>query len=478
MMKKVLKKRGRKKKLYSVRIRLNGTVFGRCKYIPKKRRRRSRNGRVHRPAHESDVCPRCLKIFNVRGLGPHLAHCKVVRPGMNINVPVKNTVVQKKENVKTVKTVKPVKKTVSKKKTNAGTSIKVLVLFERGWWHATVSREGVLFAATGNVVSCYGSHLTVRYTMDGSVEDILREDISTRVRSSEDNLDVTVLYDRRWYKAKIPRCNVCIQNGNSMVTCKAGYDDVAVCYDVDSSVERVPRDEVTDRIRLVEENNVDDDDIQKEATESIIKRILSADQVDVTTLFDDENDGGDDTRDEIRIESATERSKQRFKSGKYVRYHSVRGKSSLSFPLGRIPSVFRHHPVPTSQKASQDNTIVMRLSVRVNDSDRFGFLLNVTSAMLHDFSVSQIVSRIFQVHGNHFPKEMSSDRCTLCFARQVWNRNDLLRNVVPSNLGSCSGLTVTLKETSSTTKSKDEDKNFIANDATWNSYLRDRGLVF
>ena len=177
-----------------------------------------------------------------------------------------------------------------------------------------------------------------------------------------------------------------------MVTCKAGYDDVAVCYDVDSSVERVPRDEVTDRIRLVEENNVDDDDIQKEATESIIKRILSADQVDVTTLFDDENDGGDDTRDEIRIESATERSKQRFKSGKYVRQVYER---DLSFPLGRIPSVFRHHPVPTSQKASQDNTIVMRLSVRVNDSDRFGFLLNVTSACFMIFPYL-IVSRIFQ----------------------------------------------------------------------------------
>ena len=103
----------------------------------------------------------------------------------------------------------------------------------------------------------------------------------------------------------------------------------------------------------------------------------------------------------------------------------------------------------------------MKLSVRVNDGDRFGYLLNVTSAMLHDFSVSQIVSRIFQVHGNHLPKEMSSDRCTLCFARQVWNRNDLLRNVVPSNLGSCSGLTVTLKETSSTTKSKDEDNVVI-----------------
>ena len=34
-----------------------------------------------------------------------------------------------------------------------------------------------------------------------------------------------------------------------MVTCKAGYDDVAVCYDVDSSG-AVPQDEVTDRIRL------------------------------------------------------------------------------------------------------------------------------------------------------------------------------------------------------------------------------------
>ena len=32
-------------------------------------------------------------------------------------------------------------------------------------------REGVIFDATGNVVSCYGSHLTVRYTMD-NVEDI------------------------------------------------------------------------------------------------------------------------------------------------------------------------------------------------------------------------------------------------------------------------------------------------------------------
>ena len=58
---------------------------------------------------------------------------------MNINVPVKNTVVQKKENVKTVKTVKPVKKTVSKKKANVE-PIKVLVLFERGWWHAAVSK--------------------------------------------------------------------------------------------------------------------------------------------------------------------------------------------------------------------------------------------------------------------------------------------------------------------------------------------------
>ena len=75
--------------------------------------------------------------------------------------------------------------------------------------------------------------------------------------------------------------------------------------------------------------------------------------------------------------------------------------------------------------------------------------------MLHDFSVSQIVSRIFQVHGNLLPKEMSSDRCTLCFAHQVWNCNDLLRNVVPSsNLGSCPTLNVTLKET---TKSKVED---------------------
>ena len=114
-MKKVLKKRGRKKKLYSVRIRLNGTVFGRCKYIPKKRRRHSRNGRVHRPAHESDVCPRCLKIFNVRGLGPHLAHCKVVRPGMNICSSEKYSST-KEGKCENGETVKPVKKTVPKRR--------------------------------------------------------------------------------------------------------------------------------------------------------------------------------------------------------------------------------------------------------------------------------------------------------------------------------------------------------------------------
>ena len=63
MMKKVLKKRGRKKKLYSVRIRLNGTVFEDVSIYQEERR--SRNDRVHRPAPWRRVS-RCLKIFNVR----------------------------------------------------------------------------------------------------------------------------------------------------------------------------------------------------------------------------------------------------------------------------------------------------------------------------------------------------------------------------------------------------------------------------
>ena len=466
-----MKKRGRKKKFYDVRFRLNDCVLGKCKYIKKKRKRRSTNGRVHRPAHESDVCPRCLKTFNVRGLGPHLAHCKVVRPGLNINIPAANALMQTKAHTKAA-TMK-----ISEKKRTTGTSIQVMVLFERGWWHATVSRSCVLFDVNENIVSCYGPHLTVQYTMDGSIEDILKEDIPIRVRSLEDNLDVTVLYDRRWYKAKIPRCNVNIRGEDNMVTCQSCFDDVAVCYDVDSSVERVPCNEVTSRIRVVEAKN--DNDIQNEDTESIIERILSSDsKVDMSA----QHNIDDDSWFDFRVKSPTERSEQRLKSGKYVRYRSVQGTSSLSFPLGRSSSIFHHHHhhLARTEMRSRDDD-ALKLSIVAKDCDRF--ILNVTSAMLCEFSVSQIVNRIFELHGNHLPKELNSNRCTLCFARQVWNRDALLRDVLPANLGSSSALVVTLesillKKQNPHDVNDDDNPTSAITTTAWRSYVRDRGIIF
>jgi hypothetical protein len=463
------KKRG-KKRTYFARIVCSGVYFGKCEYIKKRRRRRrSTNGRVHRPAHESDVCPRCLKVFNVRGLGPHIAHCKVVRDDATPND--NNGILSKDVAAIPV----DVEMTFPKKKRQTGGTMKVMVLFERGWWHATVSRDSVVLdLQEKNIVSCDGAHLKVRYTMDGSVEDILKEDIPNRVRSSQDNLNVTVLYDRRWYRATIPRYNVEIQKDN-ILRCVSHVKEVTVCYDIDSSVERVPREEVPDRIRLAESMIAAGEYDEKEDTKSIIHRIIHNTQNEMTLNGD--NDVYQ-TKTKIYVKTPLERSTQRFKSGKYIRYQSMQGKSTITFPSQT--SIYDKSTRRISRPKPSSSDIKVKLSVRIQDYVDQDFEVNITSRMLRELSVAQIVNRIFEMHSNRFPKELTSDRCTLRFARHIWNRNDLLSSVVPFNLGSSSSLTVTLLSTtlSSSSSSIHHSQDVKrSKEGLWLSCLQDRGIA-
>ena len=85
--------------------------------------------------------------------------------------------------------------------------------------------------------------------------------------------------------------------------------------------------------------------------------------------------------------------------------------------------------------------------------------------------------------GSHLPKELNSKRCTLCFARQVWNRDAFLRDVLPANLGSSSALVVTLesillKKQNPHGVNDDDNPTSAITTTAWRSYVRDRGIIF